>query len=98
MNECASCHLDFGSVRAFDAHRVGKHEYTYSEGAKMDPIREDGRRCLTVDEMTTMQKGGHTYFVKNAKGRWSIASDLERARNLKYATRRGIDDDDGDAA
>jgi len=38
-------------VRAFDAHRVGVHAYTYSEGLKMDPMREDGRRCLTVAEM-----------------------------------------------
>jgi hypothetical protein len=38
-------------VKLFDWHRVGVHEYTYSEGLKMDPMREDGRRCLTVSEM-----------------------------------------------
>ena len=54
MNLCDSCHKDFGSVSAFDAHRVGKHAYTYSEGVHMDPVREDGRRCLDTEELTEM--------------------------------------------
>lgn len=37
-NYCASCGLDFGSVSAFDKHRVGGH----------DP---DERRCLDVAEI-----------------------------------------------
>ena len=41
----------FSSVEGFDRHRVGKHEYTYSEGLKFDPPVEDGRRCLYVHEM-----------------------------------------------
>lgn len=51
MNLCRSCGLDFTSVRDFDSHRVGVHEYTYWEGLRMDPPREDGRRCLTIEEM-----------------------------------------------
>jgi hypothetical protein len=50
-NLCRSCNQDFASVSLFDAHRVGVHEYTYSEGVKMEPIREDGRRCLDTDEL-----------------------------------------------
>jgi hypothetical protein len=51
MNICPTCGLDFSSVAAFDDHRVGTHDYTYSEGVAMDPMREDGRRCLHLDEM-----------------------------------------------
>jgi hypothetical protein len=38
MNVCGACGLDFGSVQAFDLHRVGKHE----------PLT---RRCLTLEEL-----------------------------------------------
>jgi hypothetical protein len=48
---CTSCGCDFTGDALFERHRVGTHDYTYSEGAKMDPPREDGRRCLTRDEM-----------------------------------------------
>jgi hypothetical protein len=51
LNLCRSCNKDFGSVSAFDAHRVGKHAYTYSEGVKMEPMKEDGRRCLATWEL-----------------------------------------------
>ena len=52
MNLCRSCGQDFNSVKLFDQHRVGVHDYTYNEGLKLDPPREDGRRCLDTDEMT----------------------------------------------
>jgi hypothetical protein len=42
---CSACGKDFGGVRAFDLHRVGKHAYSYS------PERPDGRRCLSEQEM-----------------------------------------------
>ena len=45
MNLCRTCGEDFGSVRAFDAHRLGRHEYLYSDE------QPDGRRCLSVEEM-----------------------------------------------
>lgn len=51
MNLCRTCDCNFASVESFDAHRVGTHDYTYSEGAAMNPPREDGRRCLSIDEM-----------------------------------------------
>lgn len=49
-NLCGACGVDFTTVRAFDRHRVGVHAYTYSEGVKMEPMREDGRRCLRREE------------------------------------------------
>lgn len=53
MTVCRTCGLDFSSVAAFDAHRVGQHAYTYEEGLLFDPPRLDGRRCLSRDEMRT---------------------------------------------
>jgi hypothetical protein len=64
VNLCRSCGQDFGSLSAFDAHRVGVHAYTYSQGAAMTPIREDGRRCLTIDELYAA--GWH----RDQHGRW----------------------------
>ena len=64
MNYCTSCRRDFAAVRAFDAHRVGKHAYTYSEGLKLNPPREDGRRCLHQTEM--VERG----FAEDTRGRW----------------------------
>ena len=81
MNLCRSCNQDFGSVRAFDAHRLGRHGYLYS---KEQP---DGRRCLTIEEMPV--KG----FVRNAAGRWSLSESLEAARVVREseaARSRGI--------
>jgi hypothetical protein len=69
VNVCGACGLDFGSVPAFDAHRVGKHAYLYSEQ------RPDGRRCLTEQEMYSSPK-----FAKNERGRWSLARSLEHGR------------------
>jgi hypothetical protein len=64
MNLCRTCGADFASVKAFDAHRVGKHAYTYDEGLLLEPPREDGRRCLAVSEMVAMG------WVRNRSGRW----------------------------
>ena len=49
MNLCRTCGHDFASVRAFDAHRIGRHAYTQAEGLALDPPRKDGRRCLSAD-------------------------------------------------
>lgn len=78
-NVCGACRQDFGSVAAFDAHRVGVHAYTYSEGANMDPIREDGRRCLAVWEMAANGSG----FLRNGRGAWSLARSLEWGRSQR---------------
>lgn len=74
MNVCGACGLDFSSVRAFDAHRVGKHRYTHAEGLAMHSPREDGRRCLREDEL---QAAG---FLQNTRGRWGLADHMDRAR------------------
>lgn len=52
MNQCGPCGEDFASLDAFDEHRVGFHAFTFPEGTAMDPPRYDGRRCLSVSEMT----------------------------------------------
>lgn len=70
MNYCTSCDCDFASVRAFDAHRVGRHSYLYADGLRMDPPREDGRRCLHESEMR--ERG----FTKNTRGRWADPTSL----------------------
>jgi hypothetical protein len=56
MNLCRACNKNFGSLGAFDAHRVGKHELDY-------PEYENGRRCLSDEEMT---EGWHT----DKYGKW----------------------------
>ena len=64
MNLCSSCGSDFGSVHAFDSHRVGKHTHTYLEGLDMSPSREDGRRCLDGGEMEDVG------WARDQHGRW----------------------------
>lgn len=69
MNYCVppdGCGEDFSSVTAFDEHRVGKHAYTYREGLRMNPPREDGRRCLDAGEIESL--GLH----KDAQGKWRM--------------------------
>jgi hypothetical protein len=83
MNLCRACGEDFGSVNAFDAHRVGTHAYTSTGGLTMTPPRDDGRRCLAVWEMET--RG----FVRNAREAWSLSRDLERARGRLRRTPDG---------
>lgn len=51
LNFCRSCGFDFTSTTYFDRHRIGVHAYTYAEGLRMDPPREDGRRCMDADEL-----------------------------------------------
>ena len=77
MYECPTCGLIFGSLAAFSLHRVGVHEFTYSEGARMDPPREDGRRCLSESEIeSATDKHGALLFTRNKRGRYSLASSL----------------------
>jgi hypothetical protein len=76
LNLCRPCGLDFASVAAFDRHRVGDHELDH-------PEHENGRRCLTVDEMPT--KG----MELDPRGRWRIALSVgtrERLQALKGST------------
>jgi hypothetical protein len=64
VNLCRACGEDFGSVSAFDVHRVGVHAYLFS------PERPDGRRCLSTPEM--LARG----FLPNSRGRWSTSVHL----------------------
>lgn len=83
-NLCRSCSQDFGSVAAFDFHKRGTHEYTLSEGLRMDPPREDGRRCLTVREMETVKRtDGVPALTVNSRGQWSLTSSIEYGKSRK---------------
>ena len=88
MNVCGACGEDFNGVRLFGAHRVGVHAYTISEGLRMDPPREDGRRCLHVHEMR--DRG----WRLNQRGRW--INPVEVARTVSTLTRIA-DGSSGDA-
>lgn len=84
MNECVRCGLQFGSVSAFDRHRVGVYEYTFVQGLDMTPPREDGRRCLGADEMRELRdKNGIPIYALNDRGYWSLSAALESARSLR---------------
>lgn len=73
MNLCRACGEDFGSVGAFDAHRTGKHAYTFREGLALDPPLEDGRRCFDTDELR--EKG----WARDSRGRWRQPIRANRA-------------------
>jgi hypothetical protein len=68
VNSCDACGEDFGSVAAFDKHRVGSHAYCHDE------TRTDGRRCLSVSEIEAIG------LVRNSRGRWSLPSSLAFAQ------------------
>jgi hypothetical protein len=78
MNLCRFCDQDFGSVSAFDAHRLGQYGPGDYKGELEDWSAELGRRCLTVDEIEADPR-----FVQNSLGRWSLADDLEAARLVR---------------
>jgi hypothetical protein len=79
---CRSCGQEFGGTSAFDAHRIGRHEYTYSEGLKQDPPIEDGRRCRSAREMASLTcRDGTLMFSRNGEA-WSLTKQLESARKL----------------
>jgi hypothetical protein len=73
LSFCTSCGLDMGSDELFDRHRVGTHDYTHAEGLRMSPPREDGRRCLTPEEMRA--KGWRPYTEEEM-----LASRRDRRR------------------
>jgi hypothetical protein len=74
MNLCRGCGEDFASVDLFDRHRVGVHAYTFSEGLRVEPPREDGRRCLAVAEM--LERG----WERNGRGGWTDPAKHPGAR------------------
>jgi hypothetical protein len=77
---CRTCGEDFSGDDIFARHRVGTHEYLYAEGLEMDPPREDGRRCLDVDEMEA--KG----WRLNKRGRWADPVKAEQAARMRRAS------------
>lgn len=82
LNQCGACGLDFTSLSGFDSHRVGKHGYSYSQGVKMEPLREDGRRCLTPAELT--DRG----MTQNARGRWTLPAPHPDAPRPSWVPRK----------
>lgn len=91
MNLCTGCGLDFGSVEAFDRHRVGKYPQTgpsewssrvraglVDPYAEWKPTVEFGRRCLDEEELTASAK-----FSKNTRGQWSLTKGLEAGNRLR---------------
>ena len=72
MNLCCACKADFGSVAAFDRHRIGRHAYTHAKGLNMRPARDDGRRCLDTDEMTAAG------MEIDSRGRWALIGNQDR--------------------
>jgi hypothetical protein len=50
------------------------HDFTYREGLKMEPARENGRRCLDADEL------GGLGLALDRQGRWSDPLMVSRAR------------------
>jgi hypothetical protein len=66
MNLCRGCGQDFSSVKTFDRHRVGGHEYLWS------PERPNGRRCLSVSEIQGLG------WTLNKWGRWLDPSQAFR--------------------
>lgn len=80
MNLCCECGLDFSSVSAFDCHRIGKPAYSFAEGLRMNPSREDGRRCRDNDEMVAAG------LELDERGRWRIIlSEREKERLRKLS-------------
>lgn len=71
MNGCRECGQNFTTVKAFDEHRTGFHAFTYSEGIKMEPQRDDGRRCMTFSEMTEFG------WSQDNHGQWRYPRDWE---------------------
>lgn len=69
-NYCRSCRHDFSSLEGFDRHRVGKHDYLYSEV----PSRPDGRRCLSGDELLALG------YEMDGRGRWFDPARAARTR------------------
>lgn len=63
VNYCTACDEDFGSVSAFDAHRVGGHEFSFSSE------HPNGRRCLSIEELHQRA------WSRDGRGRWRRPSD-----------------------
>jgi hypothetical protein len=85
VNECSACELDFASVAAFDAHRIGRYpqrgpaEYQDRRVRGLVPLDEGwqpkyGRRCLDTEELLALG------FAKDKRGRWVHPREARRER------------------
>jgi hypothetical protein len=92
--ECVPCGQMFGSVDAFDHHRVGDFIST-GPAEYVDRLRADlcpadewkpeyGRRCLEIEEMEADR-----LLARNSYGQWSIAKDILAAEKIRRARGRG---------
>jgi hypothetical protein len=63
MNLCRTCGQDFGSLGAFDSHRVGSYAVDFSLE------HPEGRRCLDVDELEALG------WRRDRWGRWRTPVD-----------------------
>lgn len=79
LNECSGCGKDFASLEPFDAHRLGEYPQT-GPSEYVGPIEDwtpkKGRRCLTTEEMESLEKP----FVQDGRGRWVLAHRQGRAQ------------------
>ena len=96
---CTSCGRDFAGNSYFDQHRTGVHEYTYSEGLTRDPLVEDGRRCMTPEEMLEAglrlmsddemrSSSRHRHRAGFGVELWHDPAEVERTREALSALRR----------
>lgn len=76
LNRCPMCGRDFTSDAYFDRHRVGKHAYTFAEGLRLDPAREDGRRCMDERELLAAGLRPMTRYEMLGKYRSRIESGV----------------------
>ena len=77
LNGCSPCGRDFASLKAFDLHRVGKHDLNF-------PEHLEGRRCLDVDE----EPG----WVLDKRGRWTTEALQAQAMKLaEHHARRAME-------
>jgi hypothetical protein len=90
VNLCRACRHDFASVKAFDRHRIGRHDYTLADGFRRDPPVEHGRRCLDVDEIRAAG------MELDRRGRWQLVAEADHVRQV-FASRTSAERPQRDA-
>jgi hypothetical protein len=92
MNQCGGCKLIFGSLGAFDKHRVGEYKgLIYEIGESGRPTgkvlgkRPSTRRCLTVEEIQAMG------MTQNKQGWWVEGlSEAEKERFSRMRSKKVV--------
>lgn len=86
-NICSGCDLTFGSVGAFNAHRVGGYGdpiYKQSPTGKSQDIvgyTPSTRRCLTIEEMVAQG-------FKQEKHGWWVIDTMDEAAHARLKARK----------